>query len=135
MFENPDSQQLTSRLLQWLADDVWTPGILYQAIMILLALAFGLLVYRVVRERLTGLIDNADLPIRVKLACNNLKSLVVPLVMLGVLFVISLIVASEYAFLRVALVTGVMKLLLAYMAIRIATQFISNVMARDFFLR
>ncbi|MEQ9394753.1 mechanosensitive ion channel family protein [Haliea sp.] len=133
MFENPDSQQLISRLLQWLADEVWSPGTLYQAVMILLALAFGMLVYRVVRERLTGLIDNADLPIRVKLACNNLKSLVVPLVMLGVLFVISLIVSSGYAFLRVSLVTGVMKLLLAYMAIRIATQFISNVMARDFF--
>lgn len=133
MFEDLDLQQLTGRTLNWLAEEVWTPGIFYQAIMILCALAFGVIFYRVVRGRLTGLIDNSEMPIRVKLACNNLKNLVVPLVMLGVLFFTTLIVSSEYALFRASLATGIMKLLLAFVAIRIATQFISNAMARDFF--
>lgn len=133
MFENPDLQQISNRVLNWVAEDVWTPDTFYQAIIILLALASGMLVYRLLRGRLAGLIENSELPIRVKLAFNNLKSLVIPLVMLGVLFFISLIVSSEYALSRISLANGVMKLLLAYIAIRIATQFIDNVIARDFF--
>ncbi|MDO8863676.1 mechanosensitive ion channel [Haliea sp. E1-2-M8] len=133
MFENPKLQQLASRILNWFAEEVWAPSTFYQAIMIMFALAFGMLVYSAVRDRLSGSIDRSDMPVRVKLALNNLQSLVVPLVMLGALFFITLFASSEYLLLRVSLATGVMKLLLAFMAIRIAMQFISNVVARDFF--
>ncbi len=133
MFENVDIQQLTSRTLNWLGEEVWTPDTFYQTIMILFALVFGMVFYRVVRGRLTRLIDDSELPIRVKLAFNNLTSLVVPLVMLGVLSFIILIVSSEYTFVPVSLAIGVMKLLLAFVGIRIASQFISNVFTRDFF--
>lgn len=132
-FENVVPPDIVDRFIEWCATEIWTPHMLYQAIMVAGAVVFGALVYRVFRKRLSDRIDSAEIPIRVKRTLNNLKRLITPIVALLILFLITLIASSEYIELRTSLASGIMKLMLAWIVIRIAVQFIGNAAIRNFF--
>ncbi len=128
-----DVQNLTERVIDWFTDQFWTIDMLIQLIMLTSAFAIGYISYRFARGSVTDYIDNAEMPIRVKRTFNNLKRLILPIGALLILFIESVIASSEFFALDISFVLGVMKVLLAWIFIRIAVQFIANPAVRNFF--
>jgi small-conductance mechanosensitive channel len=124
---------LIEDIAYWFINTVWTMDVLYQAVIIAAASIIGIIIYRFSAQPITDAIDNSKLPVPVKKTLRSLKRLVMPIAILGLMFLGALIGASEFIAINVALVHGVLKLLLAWIAIRIAVEFIENSLIRNFF--
>ncbi len=133
MLENLDFAEYWEKIVAWCGGVFWVQGTLFQAIIILSAFVAGSVIYRILRGRLTGLIDNSGMPIRAKRIASNLRRLILPFITLILMFLMIRIAGSGLIGLEVGLSEGIMKLLSAWIVIRIAVQFVENRFIRNFF--
>lgn len=131
--ELEELQTLWDRVSVWASETLFNLDVLYQIMIMALAMIFGSITYRLLRHRITNGIDSLELPIRVKRILNNLKRLVLPIAILAFMFIGSLIESSPFIQIGTNITQGVMKVLLAWIFIRIAVQFIANTLIRNIF--
>jgi small-conductance mechanosensitive channel len=133
MLKSIDPYDVWDSFIAWFGDYILTANTLYQTLIIVWAFIFGAVLYRFLRKPLTEAIDHSELPIRVKRTLNNLKRLIVPLATLIFLFLGTLVAASGFIAINVTVAQGLMKVLLAWIVIRVSLQFIANPVIRNFF--
>lgn len=124
---------LVEQSLAWVKGNILTTASLYQGIIILMSFVFGAIVARFIHKRLNRIIDDSEWPIRIKRILNNLQRLILPLLTLVFMFIGSLIESSELVSIDTGLTRGTMKVLAAWIVIRIAVQFIRNPLVRNIF--
>lgn len=119
--------------VSWCGNYLFQANTLYQGIIIAISFVFGLVLYRLLRKSTQNAINKADIPYRAKKIANNVRKLLFPLITLTVLFFITRIASSDVVGVDVSLVNGIMKVLLAWIVIRIIVQFIDNNAVRNIF--
>lgn len=133
MFRFPDLQKLWSNLVAWFGDNFWTIDFLYEGIIIAIAFALGAVVFRFTQKPLMEVIEQSQLPLRVKRNLFYTKRLIFPFSALIFMFLGSMIASAEAISINIAFVQTVMKVLFAWIIIRSAVQLISNTLVRNFF--
>lgn len=119
--------------VSWCANYLFQANTIYEGIIIAISFIFGIILYRVLRKPMQNAISKADIPYRAKKIANNVRKLLFPLITITVLFFITSIASSEIVGVDVSLVNGMMKVLLAWIVIRIIVQFIDNNAVRNIF--
>lgn len=131
--ESVDTAQVMTTVTQWFSEHLLNPNTMYQAIVVIVSFAFGYVFYKLVKGSVESIIDKSDLPGRAKRIANNLRKLLFPFITLFVIFMMTSIASSDLIGVDVWLIRGMMKVLLAWIAIRIMVQFIDNSAARNVF--
>jgi small-conductance mechanosensitive channel len=134
MFENIDIEKYSESIANWFRGIFWVPNTLYQGLIIVGAFLTATVVSRLIRKRLIETIDRSNIPAQAKRALNNFRNLIVPLITLVLVFIVTRITSSEMVKMDVAFSEGVMKLLLAWIIIRMTLEFIANGFVRNFFV-
>ncbi len=125
--------ELQKEFLTWGSTHIWTTNTLYQAIILLCVFVFANLSNRILRPHIDNTITTSKIPFRAKKIAKNLQRLITPAITLIALFLITRIISSEAIGLNVSLSDNIMKLLAAWILIRIAVQFVDNKFIRNFF--
>ncbi|HQX28252.1 MAG TPA: mechanosensitive ion channel [Alphaproteobacteria bacterium] len=126
-----DFSQISYNISEWLSANLLTTDTFIQLIMIASAFLFGAILYRMIRGRILAAIDRAEMPIRIKRTITSLQELLMPLLALAVLFVMSMLARSDVIGMESPLNDGAMKLLLAWIVIRFALEFVENSFVRN----
>ncbi len=132
-FDNLKILELWSRLYSWCINYFFEPNTLYQGAIIIASFVIGFIIYHFVKKPIQRAIDNSKIPYRAKKIANNLKRLLLPFLILSSIFIITIIAGSEAIGVNVELLNGMMKVLLAWIVIRIIVQFIENNAVRNIF--
>ena len=130
-FENFDPVTLWQSTISWCMGYIIQPHTLYQGVIILGSFFLGLLIHRAVKNHVRGAIKKLDIPYRVRKIINNLEKLLFPFITLTVIFFVSQIAGSDAIRINISILTGIMKVLMAWIGIRIIVQFIENNAARN----
>lgn len=134
MPETFDITGIWARIMEWCESVFWTQDTLYQGILIVSAFLIGGLFYRLVRGRVQDGIENAKyLPAATRPILRNLGRLIFPFSALVILFIGTQILSIGAIAATTVLTQGIMKVILAWIAIRLALQFIGNRAIRNFF--
>ncbi len=133
MIENIDLAQIQQQLLTWIQTDVWTIDTAVQLILIASAFLVAGVAYRITSEKLEKLIDEGNAAYRLKQILKNIGKLILPGIMLALVFLGTAIIGSDLVGLNIGLSAAVMKLLLAWIIIRLAVQFVENNFVRNIF--
>ncbi len=133
MFDTINPQELWNGVVTWCSNYFWTTDTLYQSIIILISLVLGSLFYRFTRARVSDAIDKAELPFRIKRVFNNIKRLIIPIVTILVMLPITFVAKLGIMDVETTLAIGVIKVLVAWIVIRMSVQFIGNTLVRNFF--
>ncbi|PCK00584.1 MAG: mechanosensitive ion channel family protein [Zetaproteobacteria bacterium] len=120
-------------LVSWCAGYLFQANTIYEGVIIAISFIFGMILYRILRKPMQGTISKADIPYRAKKIANNVRKLLFPLITLTVLFFITRLASSELVGVDVSIINGMMKVLLAWIVIRIIVQFIDNNAVRNIF--
>ena len=132
-FEHFDLAAWWKSTFAWYADYLFQANTLYQGIIIAISFIFGIIIYRLTRKATQNIIDKSDIPYRAKKIANNVRRLLFPLITLTVIFFMTNIASSDLVGVDVSLINGMMKVLLAWIIIRIIVQFIDNNAVRNVF--
>lgn len=130
---SPALTKVSDFFMTWFGEHFWTVDFLYESVIIAVAAALGNIVYRFARKPIGGYIDESGLPIRVRRILYNLNRLILPSATLIFMFIGAMIASIEIFDVNISFVKGVMKVLLAWVAIRAAVQFIANNLIRNIF--
>ncbi len=133
MFKVPDLYEMTDHLILWFGNHFWTIDFLVEFLIILVAFILGSVTYRLSKKPTSQMIENSTLPLRFKRNLNHLKRLILPIVTLAFMFLGVMLASAEFFTLNLSFVTAFMKVLLAWIAIRSAVQFIGDPLVRNFF--
>lgn len=136
MQSETDIEQLTETTqtaLEWIQNAVWNRDALYQIVIWIIAFSCGYLIRFFAGKKLRPFIDSLNIPYRVKSIYRNLTKLLFPLSTLAFLFVLSTLISTETFGVNTVISQGLMKVLLAWVVIRIALEFIKNAAIRNFF--
>lgn len=132
-FEHFDLAAWWKSTFAWYADYLFQANTLYQGIIIAISFIFGIIIYRLTRKATQNIIEKSDIPYRAKKIANNVRRLLFPLITLTVIFFMTNIASSDLVGVDVSLINGMMKVLLAWIIIRIIVQFIDNNAVRNVF--
>ncbi len=132
-FDNFDPAALWQTVTTWCMSYITQANTLYQGVIIVVSFILGLIIYRSVKSTVKKSIDNSSLPYRVKKIARNLQKLIFPLATLIIIFLAAGIAGSEIIGINIALISVMMKLLLAWIVIRIIVQFMDNEAVRNVF--
>lgn len=132
-FEHFDFATWWTNTFAWYADYLFQANTLYQGIIIAISFIFGIIIYRLTRKATQNIIEKSDIPYRAKKIANNVRRLLFPLITLTVIFFMTNIASSDLVGVDVSLINGMMKVLLAWIIIRIIVQFIDNNAVRNVF--
>ncbi len=131
-FENLDPSAMLDSALKLAKEHLVQSDTLYQGIIIIISFILGLVIYRITKNKVQSLIDKSKyLPARAKRIASNLKKLLFPLTTLTAMFFITSIISSEVIGVNVGLINGMMKVILAWIIIRMIAQFIDNSALRN----
>lgn len=133
MFEHIDIQGLWATAANWTTEHFLTANTLYQGILLLSAFVLGSIGYGMIRSKALKAVENGKMPRTAKKIANNLIRLLLPLISLIILFIGTQIAKTETLGINTTLTEGIMKVLLAWIVIRMAVQFIGNSAIRNFF--
>ncbi len=133
MFDKININVMWEDTLIWLKTSLWSTNTLYQCVIIIASFALGAVIYSFLKPKIVGMLDGLKMPSTVKRISGNLVKQVFTLTTLAIMFVASQVAAMEPISLNIGLLTGVMKVLFAWFAIRAAVQFIANPPVRNFF--
>ncbi len=133
MVENFDAAEIWGKISSWLGDFFWNNDTIYQGIIIIVSFIIGTIIYRATRSRLIDAIEKLKIPWAARRIANNLRKLVMPLSTLIIMFLATMVAGSDLFMMDVTLSEGMMKLLVAWIIIRTALQFIDNRAIRNFF--
>ncbi len=129
----PDITSFGEKALAFMQAEVLTLEALIQIGALAAAFVIAGLVYRMFRERLRKRISDMNVSFRVKVLLQNVRKLIFPALSLFMIFCASVIMAAEPWTLETGLNEAVMKLLGAWIVIRLALQFIRNNFIRNVF--
>ena len=133
MLENIDTQKYWELLVNWHESYFWTPNTLYQGGIILTAFILTVIVYPAANKKLNVFLQKTNFPRTIDSTISNLRRLIFPIIALTLTAVGSQIASTAAMGVDTTMLGIVMKLLLAWIVIRIAVQFISNPAMRSFF--
>lgn len=119
--------------LFWSQQYIFSISGLYQGIILLTACVFGSMTYRVSRARLDQHIDGLKISPGLKIHFKNLKKLLTPVVTLIFAAFMSQIASSPIFGLDTRLLDSFIKIILAWIIISCAVEFIANKVVRDIF--
>jgi len=131
--EDIDPVKLWDDIGTWFTEYLWNTNTAYQGIIILGSFFLGYFLYRMACGHVDDAITKRDMPSRAKRVLLNLRKLLFPLLTLISIFVSTRIAESDLVGMNVYLTEGMMKVLLAWIAIRVAVQFIENNAVRNIF--
>ena len=120
-------------LLEWFQEYVWTVGSAYQIVVLASAFLLGSLAHRVFKKRIDGTIDGLRLPLRIKRTLRNLEKLCTPIISMMIVFLSLHIAGSKTLNLDIGLLDFYVKLIFAWIVIRVAVEVIGNKLARSIF--
>ena len=133
MIKAPDIAVLYQNILMWFKTFFLTADFLYEGIIFAMASILGWIVYRYARGGISEMITNSGMPLRIKRIMHNLKRQLFPAATLIFIFIGTIISSAEFIQIDIRLLLGVMKVLVAWVAIRTAVQFIANTLVRNIF--
>ncbi|MEM7679428.1 MAG: mechanosensitive ion channel domain-containing protein [Pseudomonadota bacterium] len=133
MFKFPDLATLIDQLMIWFSAHIWTISFLVEGIIIVASFGLGTVFYKLVKEPATEAIENSTLPLKIKRNLFNMKRLILPIAALVVMFIGAMIASAEVFTVDTSFLEAVMKVLVAWIGIRAAVQFIENSLVRNIF--
>ena len=119
----------------WLNEHILTTSTLYQTVIILACFVLSAFIYPIIRKKASRALEKSELPTAInKMARNTIKLIwaSTALLLLYVATTVLNIEALQFD-INTAYAQGVMKLLLAWIIIRLIVQFIGNTAIRNFF--
>lgn len=131
--ENIDLAAALQHTLDWCSNYLFQANTIYQGVIIVASFVFGMFIYRMTRATVEKAINDSDWPRRIKRIANNVRKLLFPLITLIVIFLTTRIASSDLVGVDVSLINGMMKVLTAWIVIRILAQFIDNNTVRNVF--
>ena len=132
-FSGIDLHKTLQSTESWITDYLLQPNTIYQGVVIGISFILGTIIHRILKPAVQNAIDNSDMPGRAKRVARNLSKLLFPFTTLIVLFLTTRIASSESIGIDVSLINGMLKVLLAWIIIRMLAQFIDNNMVRNVF--
>lgn len=133
MLENIDITKYWEATVNWCGSIFWSPNTLYQGVILLAAFVLSSIIYPAARKRLHATLERAHFPPAVEKTITNLRRLIFPVTILILTAIGAEIASTKSIGVDVTLLSGVMKLLLAWIVIRLVVQLIGNPAMRNFF--
>lgn len=133
MLDNINVQEYLTLAHTWMNENLLTLNTLYQCGIILAALALATIIYPAARTKLNGLIEKSKLPEIINKTITNLRRLMIPIIALALIAIGAEIASVEKIGVDTTLLQVVIKLLSAWIIIRLVVQFIGNQAMRSFF--
>jgi small-conductance mechanosensitive channel len=133
MLKTLDIEKTWDAIVNWCGSVFWTTDTLYQLIALAICFTIAWFTYRLTDKRLEEFIEKMDIPFYVRKVMHNLRRQVLPFTALVTIFFTEIVMAVESFGLSISLLQGISKLLLAWIAIRIALQFVNNRFVRNIF--
>ena len=133
MFKFPDLYDIADQLVLWFGSAIWTVDFLIEAVLVSLSFGLGALTYRYAKQPTVELIEASTLPLRIKRNLFHLKRLIMPAASLVAMFFLAMIASAQAFGVDTAFMQAVMQVLFAWIAIRLAVQFIENSAVRNIF--
>ncbi len=132
-FEKTDPLMTLNTIIEWCSAFFTQPNTMYQGIIIIIAFVIGFTLHQILRNPAREYIEKSDWPSRIKRMANNLRRLLFPFLTLNVMFILSKIAGSDIMHVNVTLLDGMMKIIFAWIVIRILVQLIDNNAVRNVF--
>jgi len=132
MLDNINIEQIQTTAMLWINENILTMNTLYQGAVILVAFVLASIIYPAARNKLNTFLEKTKFPAAVDNTINNLRRLIFPLIAVA-LTAIGAQIAKSALGVDTTLLSGVIKLLFAWVIIRIVVQFIGNPAMRSFF--
>lgn len=126
-----EAELFWSSSVLWLYEHLLNINTLHQIIMLVSAVFFTSIVYRMIRPTLRQKLEQAKMPFKYKRISYSLFKLLFPTIALISLFMISQIVTAQTTSLNPWLLNAIMKVLMAWIVIRALVQFIQNNFVRN----
>ena len=133
MLEEFNYEKILSNSEAWFIENVWTLDMAYQGAIVLASFVFASLLYPILRRPFAKRVENLDLHATMKRIARNLVRLILPATMLLFILISELVASTTLINIKTGFLDGFMKVLVAWIFIRIAVQFISNAAVRNFF--
>ncbi|MEZ5814181.1 MAG: mechanosensitive ion channel [Alphaproteobacteria bacterium] len=133
MLETIDIAQHWTAIVEWCGSYFWSADTFLQLAIIAASFVASSIAYRIIRKPLIEKVDALKIPITARRALHNLRRLILPIMVLTIIFITTLIAGTESVGIDVTLSKAISKLLLAWIFIRAAVQFIGNSLVRNFF--
>lgn len=131
MFDDINLLEMQKQIQEWFLDNIWTLDCGAQALIILLSFGLALLITKISKPRLNDLINKLSIPFRLTEVLYSCLKLIFPLTAMFFIFIGAKIAGAESVGLNVAFSMAVTKILLAWVLIKIASQFIEHRFARN----
>ena len=134
MLKNFKFNEQFNNFIIWSNDAFSNDETIIQLAIVALSFAISALFYGLIRNRVQKAIDSSSLPIRVKRVITNLRRTILPITALFAIFIGSIIASSEFmGVISISLNYVIMKVLVAWIVVRVSVQFISNTLVRNIF--
>ena len=133
MFANMQRGKTWESLAEWLDEYLWNPATLNQIIIIAACFIIGGIFTRLIRKKAAAALEKASLPARVGRALGHLQRLIFPIAALVALFFAMMIASMDEVQGGTGIILATLKILLAWIVIRIAVEIIADAVARSFF--
>ena len=133
MFESPELQAKIDKIMAWLHSHVWTSGNISQGGFILAAAILAELLHHFSGSKVAHFINGLHTFPRLKALLYNVRRLIFPFTWLILLFIGSVSGAADGNATNLDLISIVMNLLVAWIVIGLAVQFIGNAFVRNVF--
>ncbi len=121
------------KLFRWGEANVWNAGTLIEIMLMLACYLVGALIARTLHSRATRAIEKSQMPLRTKRIAKNSRRVILPICVLAIMFLAALVANSQYIGIDISVMIAVMKVLVAWIAIRLSLQFIGNALIRNIF--
>jgi len=131
MLENLSLTEIKSDLLAWFQGEIWTIDFGVQFVMVALAFVLGYLAKNILKPRLNEQINKLSAPFRLSEMLYNCLKLVFPLLTIAFLLIQVQIATTIAPEISTKIAIAFVKLLVAWMFIRVIAQFIENKFARN----
>ncbi|MBI1301262.1 MAG: mechanosensitive ion channel [Alphaproteobacteria bacterium] len=131
-FKNINPLDIWQSFVDWCVGYLFQENTLYQGYIIVMAFLFGFVLYQMANKPLKKKIEEMDLPTRIRRLVDNFRRLLFPFLTLMIMFLMGVTAQSAFFGVEILLVEGVMKVIAAWIIIRIMVQFIDNVPIRNF---
>jgi len=133
MLDNINIEEYKNIALTWLNENLLTMNSLYQCGIIIAAFTLASMFYPIARAKLNAILEKNSLPEVVNKTVTSLRRLMIPITALILTAIGAEIASTELIGVDTTLLNGVIKLIFAWIVIRVAVQFIGNPAMRSFF--
>jgi len=131
MFDDINLLEIQNKLTQWFLENIWTLDCGAQVLIIALSFGLAFLIGRVSKPRLNDLINKLSIPFRLTEILYSCLKLIFPLVAMIFVFIGAKIAGPAGFGLSVTFTLALTKVLLAWVMIKIVSQFIEHRFARN----